>query len=683
MSGVLTALVALGLAGCPTADDDDDSATSEPTPAVLTTLDVPVSVTLDGGPAEGVAVMQGGLPERWTTNAAGEATVSIDLTLPAELWVLASTDSARTGAARLDEDDLDAPLSIELTSFDTSDNEGYDFRDPGEPDRRDTTAVCAHCHLTLNEDWVDSAHRHSARDPQVQDLYAGAAAAHANSAACAEAGGDWLGAPLPGGGDGERCFLGAGTLQELNGCDGPCEEATAFGACADCHAPGIEGQLGGRDLLEAEGHAYDYGVHCDVCHRVESIDLSAPPGTGGALRMLRPSEPGAFGFPEFPLVFGPYDDVGSGVMGAVARDHFRDATLCAGCHELRQEVLVPGEAIDAARWPEGTLPIHTTYAEWLAGPLSPGAPCQSCHMPPDPDAGNSADLTRLDLDPGLVPGWERPPGAVRHHTFDGPRDGVGEMLALSAAVDLVTELDGGTLTATATVTNVGAGHAIPTGEPLRAMVLVVEAICDATPLQPTSGFALSDLGGALARKEAGEDWTIWPGASEGMVVRVVERPGTWHDDDGFGPFGDGTFTAAQKGLPVENVVGEATITAMTDDVATFDAPLPQGDVAWLGEPADTTASSPMDALAGSAGHAFARVLVGPAGARNVPHFLAVDVASDNRLMPTASWTGSWTFDAPCAAPVTTARLLYRQWPLELARERGWDPVDVVVQEVSR
>ncbi len=676
-------VAALVLGACPASDDDDDSATLEPTPAVMTTVNVPVTVSLDGAPAVGVDVMQGGLPDRWTTDASGQATVRIDLSLPAELWVLASADSARIGAVPIDEDAPDAPLTIALTSFDTSDNPAYVFRDPGEPDRRFTTAVCAHCHLTLNEDWVGSVHRYSAQDPQVQDLYAGAAGAVSDASACAEAGGSWLVGPLPGGGEGERCFLGDGALQALNDCDGPCEEATAYGACADCHAPGIDGALGGRDLLEAEGHAYEYGVHCDVCHRVEDVDLSAPPGTGGALRMVRPTEPGAFGFPEYPLVFGPFDDVGSPVMGAVARDHFGDATLCAACHQHEQEVLVPGHAIDSTRWPAGVLPVHTTYGEWLAGPLSPGAPCQACHMPPDPDAGNAADLARMELDPGLVPGWERPPGAVRSHTFDGPKDGAGEMLRLAAALDLMTEQVDNTLTVNVTVTNAGAGHAIPTGEPLRSILLVVEAECDGTSLLPASGYALSDLGGAIARKEAGEDWTVWPGASAEMVVRVVERPGAWHDDVGFGPFGDGTFSAEQKGMPVEIVVGEATIVSMAGDVATFDGPLPEGDVAWLGEAADTTEGTAMDALAGVAGHAFARVLTGPDGARNVPHFLAVDVASDNRLMPAATWTGAWTFEAPCAEPTTTARLLYRQWPLELARERGWESIDVVMQEAVR
>ena len=217
---------------------------------------------------------------------------------------------------------------------------------------------------------------------------------------------------------------------------------------------------------------------------------------------------------------------------------------------------------------------------------------------------------------------------------------------------------------------------------MRSLLLVVEARCGDEPLAATGGFALSDVGGSLATKEAGEDWTLWPGAEPGTVVRVVSGPGTWHDDAGFGPFGDGTFSAEQKGMPVEQVVGSATIVSMNGDVATFDRPLPSGDRAVLGEAPDLVAGSAAEALAGSPGHAFARVLGGADGQRNVPHFLAVDVLSDNRLMPGASWSGTWTFDASCAEPATTETLLYRQWPLELARERGWLPSDVLVQQTS-
>ena len=65
------------------------------------------------------------------------------------------------------------------------------------------------------------------------------------------------------------------------------------GDCADCHAPAIDGEVGGRDLLEAGGlegknsaegdRAYEYGVHCDLCHKVDQIHLDAKPGVGGRL----------------------------------------------------------------------------------------------------------------------------------------------------------------------------------------------------------------------------------------------------------------------------------------------------------------------------------------------------------------------------------------------------------------
>jgi hypothetical protein len=678
-------LAALALAGCPTPSVDDDDSGSTPAPELPDRVDLRVTVTLDGAPRGGVTVGQGGLPDRWTTGDDGVAEVTVDRTLDAEHWIFASHPDARIGAAEVDEEAPATPLTIALTSFDRSDNPEFTFRDPGEPTRRETTAQCAHCHVTMVTDWIGSAHRDAARDPQVHDLYAGTASGAGDETSCADRGGAWLVGPLPGGGDGARCYLGDGVLPALNGCgETPCAEPTAFGACADCHAPGIDGALGGRDLLEAEGHAFDYGVHCDVCHRVEDVDLEAPAGSAGALKMLRPSEPPALGYAWQPLTFGPYDDVPSVVMGAVQRDHFADARLCAGCHQHRQEALVPGGAVDAERWPTGTLPIHTTWQEWIEGPLSPSVPCQVCHMPPSEGVGNSADLTLFNLEPGLVAGWERPATAVRRHTFEGPGDGIDGLLPLAASLDLVTSLQEGALSVTATVRNIGAGHAIPTGEPLRAMLLLVEAACEDEPLAATGGFALSDLAGALARKEAGEDWSRWPGAAPGQVVRVVRRSGGWHDDGGFGPFGDGTFTPEQKGMPVEEVVGTVTIASMDGDVATFDGPLPAGDVAWLGEPAEPTPGSPVDALAGAPGHAFARVLVGADGRRNVPHFLAVDVASDNRLLPAAAWTGTWTFAAAgCAEPVAQATLLYRRWPRELAAERGWAPVDVIVLRATR
>ncbi len=76
------------------------------------------------------------------------------------------------------------------------------------------------------------------------------------------------------------------------------------------------------------------------------------------------------------------------------------------------------------------------------------------------------------------------------------------------------------------------------------------------------------------------------------------------------------------------------------------------------------------------------MLVGPDGRRQVPHFLAVDVAADNRLPAQRQWSGTWTFATPCAEPTIRASLLYRAWPLGLAREREWEGSDVVMVEAQ-
>jgi hypothetical protein len=245
------------------------------------------------------------------------------------------------------------------------------------------------------------------------------------------------------------------------------------GNCADCHAPGIDGKMGQRDLLEAEGFGYEYGVHCEVCHHVESIDLAGGPGVSGALRIVRPSElapyPGMGEF--FPLTFCPDHDVANLYMGCVQRDHFRESTLCASCHEYQQASLVPEEPADATRWPGEKFPVHSTYTEWGVSNFAAVMTCQDCHMPPAADeVTNSADLQFFGEDfMGVVGGWERPPGSVRQHTWSGPKSPEAAKLSnpLSLAIEKTTA--SGQVTAAVTVTNGGAAHAMPTGEPLRSL----------------------------------------------------------------------------------------------------------------------------------------------------------------------------------------------------------------------
>ena len=202
---------------------------------------------------------------------------------------------------------------------------------------------------------------------------------------------------------------------------------------------------------------------------------------------------------------------------------------------------------------------------------------------------------------------------------------------------------------------------------MRALLLRVRATCGDEQLTAVDGDAIPDFGGWLERREADEDWSDWPLAEAGDVIRVVRRSGAYYDYSGFGPFGDGTFSIEERGMPEEEVVGEVLVLGNDGEEIALDEALPEGDAAYLvrGD----------EMLAGAAGFGFARVLVDAAGRRMVPHFAAVDVASDNRLLPRQSWTSHHIFEPECEDPDVTAELLYRRLPLWLSTERGWEVPD--------
>ncbi|MBM4292397.1 MAG: hypothetical protein FJ138_13990 [Deltaproteobacteria bacterium] len=85
--------------------------------------------------------------------------------------------------------------------------------------------------------------------------------------------------------------------------------------------------------------------------------------------------------------------------------------------------------------------------------------------------------------------------------------------------------------------------------------------------------------------------------------------------------------------------------------------------------------------AGQGGFTFARVMRDQEGRPLAPHFVARDVERDNRLKPGQAWRSAHLFAARCDAPAATARLLYRPYPLWLARERGWDRLGLLRDEV--
>jgi hypothetical protein len=304
---------------------------------------------------------------------------------------------------------------------------------------------------------------------------------------------------------------------------------------------------------------------------------------------------------------------------------------------------------------------------------------------------NDVDVsTAADAD--IAFGFARPD--LRSHVFRGPLGGAPRLIDGAIALDVATLLSGSTLEVDVTLKNTFAGHAIPTSEPMRSLVLAVEVAGCGQSFAATDGLTVPDFGGAIASGDVGGSVTVagatldWPiGAPRlepGDRVRFVRPSGAYVDYPAVGPFANPALGPEEKGMEIALPLGEADVVGVDGSLVTLSAAVPAepGDLVFAGDPApanwiDGGASR---ALAGAAGFAFARVMVDPAGARFVPHYRAVDIASDNRLPPQIEVTTQHGFAIPagCASATVKATLLYRPLPLAWARERRWDAKDYVV-----
>ena len=652
--------------------------------------------------------MQGGGKPEFVTGADGTFTLEMTTAIPGIPTIVASKVGYRTGGVEF----LEVPgAAVEVVMHEVKqpDNTtGYAYGAPGAGDAAEdhSTAVCGHCHTTIVAQFNGSAHANATKDPLLQDLYAGTSTADA--AVCASAGGVFRKGRVPGTtmDTKDRCYVGGGVLSDLNGCGGPndlacddpalpdAEKPTLFGHCADCHAAGLPGATGGRNLLDATGAAFEHGDLCDACHKVRDIDLDKPAGVAGRLVMQRPRETitGEPGSKLRQVMFGPLLDVPNEFMGGSYQPKFSRAEFCAGCHEQRQEALVPGTSVDPARFPSG-LPTHSTYSEWSESLWAEaGAHCQDCHMLPNDKLVNTLDTTKPE-NAGIVYGFVRPPEQIRAHTFRGPLVEPNRLLDGALGMWLVAEVTGTELSVSTKLSNQGAGHAAPTGEPMRSLLLVVQANACGQRLAHKGGQTLDDVSGAVARGVVGQGvsavgnaWS-WSAAAAiakpGQVIRVVRESGQWVDYPGIGFFANPLLGPADKGIALRGPVGEARIVSVVGDVLTGDTTISvqDGDIVMVGDAFDGefVDGGASLALEGAAGQSFARVVVDAAGTRLVPHYKGVDIVSDNRLPPLEPVTMTHQFELPvgCSNASVSATVLYRPVPLHLGRLRGWETRDWV------
>lgn len=325
------------------------------------------------------------------------------------------------------------PLEIHLHAVPAQDNADYHWVDP-TPDPS-ASHNCGNCHAEIYREWKASGHATSLQNRRFLNLLDGA---------------DWQG-------------------RENQGWNLSAEHPDGLSVCSSCHAPTV----GLDDLALANPRlargADAHGIHCDLCHKIESVDLENVGYTHGrfAFKLLRPSEKQTA---TGQIFFGPLDDVDRGEDIFLTEQ--RESRHCAACHE--------GVVFGVS--------VYATYSEWLASPArQAGKQCQTCHMTP------TGKMTNIAPQAG---GIERPPSTLASHTFlPGGRE---QMLNDSLRVSTSLRQQEGQLHAHVQVVASDVGHRVPTGFIDRHLLLIVEA-SDAT------GRIVSSDSGPVLSSPAGEE----------------------------------------------------------------------------------------------------------------------------------------------------------------------------------
>lgn len=143
---------------------------------------------------------------------------------------------------------------------------------------------------------------------------------------------------------------------------------------------------------------------------------------------------------------GPLRDAVSPGHGTRFSRIYTSSTVCAPCHQF----------VNARG-----LNVLATFAEWQGSEYSArGVTCQQCHM---------RATTGKTVDPAIA---KTPGGRVNLHEMPGGHSVVELNRALHALISAERHDD--QVVVTMRVANRGAGHALPTGSPLRSIVMEVE-----------------------------------------------------------------------------------------------------------------------------------------------------------------------------------------------------------------
>ena len=326
-------------------------------------------------------------------------------------------------------------ITITLRPYDTRDNTAYAWN-TSYPDPANPTLGCGHCMSPSFDEWQATAHAKSGTNPRFFSLYNG------TDISCTQ-------------------VITPGYKLDFPG---------TVGNCATCHAPGAAYDAPFTTDMNALSGVNREGVFCEFCHKVGAVYFN--PATG------RPYEnaPGVFSmrlyrpYPGDQIFFGSLDDVTRRVSYLPLE---KKSQFCAPCHQF-------------SFW--GT-PIYQSFREWQESPYpAQGVECQTCHMPP----GTSSTFC-LPEKGGLA----RDPARLASHLDLGVKDTA--FMQSTVAMTLTAQAITNTVQVSVTLTNVAAGHHVPTDFPGRHMILVVTAMDGQGQVLPQqSGPTVPDWGGAQA-----------------------------------------------------------------------------------------------------------------------------------------------------------------------------------------
>ncbi len=300
-----------------------------------------------------------------------------------------------------------------------------DGRDVTEADFEDP-AVCAGCHPRQYAGWKDSMHAKAFVDPIFQKLWHMAEVA---------------------------------------------TDGKLMNHCGACHTP--IGILTGSVVHDKENEKFtagplaSKGVSCDVCHTITKTNFleTSTLEHGNASFEMDPQGPGG-------TKRGPLKNAQSPYHKTEYSDLHKQADFCGNCHNIFHA--------------ENGFPIERTYDEWKYSPYArAGIVCQDCHMNSVEIATRvakemkpAAELKDANLGGFAGMGASKQRDVVHDHSFIGGNAVVTALLdgkdskaaaAATARLQSAAELDvrfedrkDGLASVRVQVTNVGAGHSLPT-----------------------------------------------------------------------------------------------------------------------------------------------------------------------------------------------------------------------------